>query len=157
MLKEDKLYKIWVYLQAEPLFWITLTLGAYLVGDYLYRKSKLNPLVNPVAISILIVSSALLILDVSYDRYFNGAKFIHFMLGPATVALAIPIYERKNLIIKEIKPIIFSISLLVLNFYILLFLTFFAINNQCIHVFVFYIFDIKLILENVFYLVFPLT
>ena len=52
MAKEDKLYKIWVYLQAEPLFWITLTLGAYLVGDYLYKKSKLNPLVNPVAISI---------------------------------------------------------------------------------------------------------
>src|SRR5210317_1012879 len=78
MLKEDKLYKIWVYLQAEPLFWITLTLGAYLVGDYLYKKSKLNPLVNPVAISILIVSSVLLMLDVSYDRYFNGAKFINF-------------------------------------------------------------------------------
>jgi len=111
MSKEDKLYKIWVYLQAEPLFWITLTLGAFLVGDYLYKKSKLNPLVNPVAISILIVSTVLLTLDVSYDRYFNGAKFIHFMLGPATVALAIPIYEKKDLIFKEIKPIIFSILL----------------------------------------------
>ena len=111
MAKEDKLYKIWVYLQTEPLFWITLTLGAYLVGDYLYKKSKLNPLVNPVAISILIVSSILLFLDISYDRYFDGAKFIHFMLGPATVALAIPIYEKRNLIIKEIKPIIFSIFL----------------------------------------------
>ena len=43
MSKEDKLYKIWVYLQAEPLFWITLTLGAFLVGDYLYKKSKLKP------------------------------------------------------------------------------------------------------------------
>ena len=111
MAREDKLYKIWVYLQAEPLFWITLTLGAYLVGDYLYKKSKLNPLVNPVAISILIVSSVLLFLDVSYDRYFEGAKFIHFMLGPATVALAIPIFEKRNLITKEVKPIIFSICL----------------------------------------------
>ena len=111
MAREDKLYKIWVYLQAEPLFWITLTLGAYLIGDYLYKKSKLNPLVNPVAISILIVSSVLLFLDVSYDRYFEGAKFIHFMLGPATVALAIPIFEKRNLITKEVKPIIFSICL----------------------------------------------
>ena len=111
MAREDKLYKIWVYLQAESLFWITLTIGAYLVGDYLYKKSKLNPLVNPVAISILIVSSVLLLLDVSYDRYFEGAKFIHFMLGPATVALAIPIFEKRNLITKEIKPIIFSICL----------------------------------------------
>ena len=111
MAREDKLYKIWVYLQAESLFWITLTIGAYLVGDYLYKKSKLNPLVNPVAISILIVSSVLLFLNVSYDRYFEGAKFIHFMLGPATVALAIPIFEKRNLITKEIKPIIFSICL----------------------------------------------
>ena len=96
MSEEDKLYKIWVYLQAEPLFWITLTLGAFIIGDYFYKKSKLNPLVNPVAISILIVSSVLLALDVSYDRYFDGAKFIHFMLGPATVSLAIPIYEKKK-------------------------------------------------------------
>ena len=108
MAREDKLYKIWVYLQAEPLFWITLTLGAYLVGDYLYKKSKLNPLVNPVAISILIVSSVLLLLDVSYDRYFEGAKFIHFMLGPATVALAIPIFEKFDY---KRKKIIFSICL----------------------------------------------
>ena len=105
MAREDKLYKIWVYLQAEPLFWITLTLGAYLVGDYLYKKSKLNPLVNPVAISILIVSSVLLFLDVSYDRYFEGAKFIHFILGPATVALAIPIYEKRKAFLTQFIPI----------------------------------------------------
>ena len=134
MAKEDKLYKIWVYLQAEPLFWITLTLGAYLVGDYLYKKSKLNPLVNPVAISILIVSSILLFLDISYDRYFDGAKFIHFMLGPATVALAIPIYEKRNLIIKEIKPIIFSIFLgipfaILITFYLG---KFFGLSNEMI-------------------------
>ena len=46
MLEKSKLYTIWVYLQAEPLFWLTLTIGAYLVGDYLYKKSKLNPLVD---------------------------------------------------------------------------------------------------------------
>ena len=98
MLEKNKLYSIWVYLQAEPLFWLTLTIGSYLVGDYLYKKSKLNPLVNPVAISILLVASILIFTGVSYERYFNGAKFIHFMLGPATVALAIPIYKQINLI-----------------------------------------------------------
>ena len=134
MAREDKLYKIWVYLQAEPLFWIALTLGAYLVGDYLYKKSKLNPLINPVAISILIVSSVLLLLDISYDRYFEGAKFIHFMLGPATVALAVPIYEKRNLITKEIKPIIFSIFLgipfaILITFYLG---KFFGLSNEMI-------------------------
>ena len=98
MLEKNKLYTIWVYLQAEPLFWLTLTIGAFLVGDYLYKKSKLNPLVNPVAISILLVASILIATGISYERYFNGAKFIHFMLGPATVALAIPIYKQIHLI-----------------------------------------------------------
>ena len=60
MIQKDKLYSIWVYLQAEPLFWLTLTIGSYLVGDYLYKKSKLFPLVNPVAISIFIISLVLI-------------------------------------------------------------------------------------------------
>ena len=60
MIEKDKLYSIWVYLQAEPLFWLTLTIGSYLIGDYLYKRSKLFPLVNPVAISIFIVSLVLI-------------------------------------------------------------------------------------------------
>ena len=84
-------YEIWVYLQAEPLFWLTLTVGSYLLADYIYRASGLFPLLNPVAISILFVSSSLIIFDIDYERYLNnGAKFIHFLLGPATVALAVP-------------------------------------------------------------------
>ena len=111
MIEKNKLYNIWVYLQAEPLFWLTLTIGAFLIGDYFYKKSKLNPLVNPVAISILIVSGVLIVTDVSYERYFNGAKFIHFMLGPATVALAIPICKQIHLIKKESGSIFISLVL----------------------------------------------
>jgi len=109
MLEKDKLYIIWVYLQAEPLFWLTLTIGCYLIGDFLYKKSKLFPLVNPVAISIFLISIILVFLDVSYERYFDGAQFIHFMLGPATVALAIPIYKQFELVKKETASIIFSL------------------------------------------------
>ena len=111
MIEKNKLYNIWVYLQAEPLFWLTLTIGAFLIGDYFYKKSKLNPLVNPVAISILIVAGVLIVTDVSYERYFSGAKFIHFMLGPATVALAIPIYKQIHLIKKETGSILISLIL----------------------------------------------
>ena len=101
MTNVETLYRIWVYLQTEPLFWLTITIGAFLVGDYLYKKSNINPLVNPVAISILIVSGILLTFGIEYERYFNGAQFIHFLLGPATVALAIPIYNQIKLIQKE--------------------------------------------------------
>ena len=75
-----RLYEIWVYLQAEPLFWLTLTVGSYLLADYIYRASGLFPLLNPVAISILFVCGSLIIFDIDYERYFSGAKFIHFLL-----------------------------------------------------------------------------
>ena len=94
MIDEQKLYSIWIYLQAEPLFWLTLTIGSYLIADFIYRKSNLFPLLNPVAISVLLVSLILIFFNIQYERYFEGAKFIHFLLGPATVALAVPIYKK---------------------------------------------------------------
>ena len=96
-----RLYEVWVYLQAEPLFWLTLTIGCYLFADFLYKSSGLFPLLNPVAISVALVSGCLIIFDVEYERYFNGAKFIHFLLGPATVALAIPIYLNWRVVSTE--------------------------------------------------------
>jgi predicted murein hydrolase (TIGR00659 family) len=101
MIEIERLYKVWVYLQAEPLFWLTLTIAAYIFGNFIYKKSDLNPLLNPVAISIFIVSFCLITFKVDYQRYFQGAQFIHFMLGPVTVALAVPIYNQLNLIIEE--------------------------------------------------------
>ena len=62
MIDEQKLYSIWIYLQAEPLFWLTLTIGSYLIADFIYRKSNLFPLLNPVAISVLLVSLILIFL-----------------------------------------------------------------------------------------------
>jgi len=98
MTDQQRLYEIWVYLQAEPLFWLTLTIGAYLAGDFVYRRTGLFPLFNPVALGIVIVSVVLLLFGVQYERYFAGAKFIHFLLGPATVSLAFPIYRKWALI-----------------------------------------------------------
>jgi predicted murein hydrolase (TIGR00659 family) len=72
-----------------PLFAITLTLGAYLLGVEIYKRLR-NPLANPVLIAIVIIGVTLRVLHLSYQDYFTGAQFIHFLLGPATVALAIP-------------------------------------------------------------------
>ena len=109
MIDEQKLYSIWIYLQAEPLFWLTLTIGSYLIADFIYRKSNLFPLLNPVAISVLLVSLILIFFNIQYERYFEGAKFIHFLLGPATVALAVPIYKKWDLIVSNSKAIIISL------------------------------------------------
>ena len=111
MIDQQKLYYIWIYLQAEPLFWLTLTIGSYLIADFIYRKFNLFPLLNPVAISVLLVSLILIIFNIQYERYFDGAKFIHFLLGPATVALAIPIYRKWDLIVLNSKAIFVSLIL----------------------------------------------
>lgn len=72
-----------------PLFALVLTLGAYLFGVEVQKRVR-NPLANPVLIAIVIIGVTLRLMHLSYQAYFTGAQFIHFMLGPATVALAIP-------------------------------------------------------------------
>jgi predicted murein hydrolase (TIGR00659 family) len=72
-----------------PLFALALTLGAYLFGVEVQKRLR-NPLANPVLIAIVIIGVTLHLLHLSYHDYFTGAQFIHFLLGPATVALAIP-------------------------------------------------------------------
>ena len=85
---------IWVYLAASPLLHLALTLVAYRAGYFLYRRQRFNPLFNPVLIAIVIVVSILLATGTSYQTYFQGAQFVHFLLGPATVALAVPLYRQ---------------------------------------------------------------
>ncbi|MGO8951833.1 MAG: LrgB family protein [Rhodomicrobium sp.] len=85
---------IWVYLAASPLLHLTLTLVAYSVGYAIYRRRRFNPLFNPVLIAVLLVVTILLFTRTSYATYFQGAQFVHFLLGPATVALAVPLYRQ---------------------------------------------------------------
>lgn len=85
--------EIWVYLSGNPLFALVLTLSAYWLGLTLYERSERNPIANPVLIAVLIVASVVSLLDIPYKKYFEGAQFVHFLLGTATVSLAIPIYK----------------------------------------------------------------
>lgn len=91
---ETDLAQIWVYLSASPLLGLTVTLVAYLIGVRLYVLSKANPVVNPVAIAIVLIIAYLFISGTSFDAYFEGAQFVHFLLGPATVAFAVPLYQQ---------------------------------------------------------------
>jgi len=85
---------IWVYLAQKPLTGLTLTLAAYVIGDLLYQKSGKHPLLNPVPIAIAVIALLLWTTGIPYEDYFEGAQFVHFLLGPATVALAIPLYQQ---------------------------------------------------------------
>lgn len=88
------IHDIWVYLSSSPLLHLTMTLVAYQVATFIYARGGHNPLLNPVLIAILLVVSVLVATGTTYDQYFAGAQFVHFLLGPATVALAIPLYRQ---------------------------------------------------------------
>ncbi|MEF2073317.1 LrgB family protein [Consotaella aegiceratis] len=85
---------IWVYLAASPLLSLTLTLAAYLASLFVYEKSGRMALFHPLLLSIVVIVTVLMLTGTSYDTYFEGAQFVHFLLGPATVALAVPLYRQ---------------------------------------------------------------
>jgi predicted murein hydrolase (TIGR00659 family) len=85
---------IWVYLSASPLLHLTLTLVAFQAGSWIYRRAGMNPLLNPVLLAVLAIVAILVSTGTPYPKYFEGAQFVHFLLGPATVALAIPLYRQ---------------------------------------------------------------
>lgn len=91
---EPALAEIWVYLSTSPLLGLTITLVAYSVAHRVYVFTNANPLLNPVVTAIVLLIVVLRLTGTSYADYFAGAQYVHFLLGPATVALAIPLYEQ---------------------------------------------------------------
>ena len=106
---EAPIRDVWVYLSASPLLHLTLTVLAYLAGDWIFRKSGQRAFFNPVLLSILFLVSVLWLSETNYETYFAGAQFVHFMLGPATVALAVPLYRNCANIRRLWLPILVSI------------------------------------------------
>jgi len=86
---------LWVYLAATPLFGLTATLGVYVAASALYERLDRAPWANPVLCSVVVLALLLEATGTPYPVYFSGAQFIHFLLGPAVVALAWPLWQRR--------------------------------------------------------------
>jgi predicted murein hydrolase (TIGR00659 family) len=96
---------VWVYLHTQPLLWLAATLAAYASGAALHQRARRNPAVNAVAIAVILLVAILLGTGTSYATYFEGAQFVHFLLGPATVALAVPMFRNRHLVARSAMPI----------------------------------------------------
>jgi predicted murein hydrolase (TIGR00659 family) len=105
----DNPFSLWVYLSQSPLLWLTVTLVVYAIADAVSLATQRHPLVNPVLHSIWIIGAFLLATGTSYSTYFAGAQFVHFLLGPATVALAVPLYENRKLVVASILPMLVAL------------------------------------------------
>ncbi len=101
--------EIWVYLSGSPLFALILTLTAYQIGSVLYQKTDKYPLANPVAIAVILVAVVLYLVDMPYQKYFEGAQFVHFLLGTATVSLAVPIYRGIAVLKTRLIPLMIAL------------------------------------------------
>jgi putative effector of murein hydrolase len=98
-------FSLWVYLSSMPLWWLTLTLVVWVTADGLATASGKNPLINPVLVSVIAISLVLLLTRTSYEQYFAGAQFLHFLLGPAIVAIAVPLYTNRALVKAYLVPL----------------------------------------------------
>ena len=99
-----------VYLSQSPLLWLTVTLLVYAIADAVSLATHRNALANPVLHSIWIIGAFLLLTGTSYTTYFGGAQFVHFLLGPATVALAVPLYENRKTVLAAILPMLVGLA-----------------------------------------------
>jgi predicted murein hydrolase (TIGR00659 family) len=98
--------EIWSYLAGTPLIWLTATLIAYAIGDAAAQAAGRAPLVNPVLIAVALLAGLLWVSDTPYPVYFEGAQFVHFLLGPATVALALPLWGARSQLRRAWVPVL---------------------------------------------------
>lgn len=100
--------ELWVYLSATPLFGLTATLVVYVIARAAYQRAHHAPWANPVLWSVVVLAALLTLSGTPYPTYFSGAQFIHFLLGPAVVALAWPLWQRRAELRLRVAPIAVS-------------------------------------------------
>jgi predicted murein hydrolase (TIGR00659 family) len=104
------LYHAWVYLQSGPLFGLTATLLAWQGASWLDQRVRHAFWSNPIVLAIAALAMVLIATGTPYRSYFNGAQYVQFLLGPATVALAVPMYANLPTMRRNIVPILVSMT-----------------------------------------------
>jgi len=96
-------------LQMSELTAIVLTLGSFQLGLWFYQKSKRFILLHPVIIGGICIAAFLNYYSISYDHYKESSRLFYFLLGPATVALAIPLFQEFHHIRKLSKTVLITV------------------------------------------------
>jgi predicted murein hydrolase (TIGR00659 family) len=100
--------ELWLYLSATPLFGLTATLSVYVGAHALYIRLGQAPWANPVLWTVVVLALLLQATGTPYPTYFSGAQFIHFLLGPAVVALAWPLWQRRAELRRRALPLLLA-------------------------------------------------
>jgi predicted murein hydrolase (TIGR00659 family) len=100
--------ELWVYLSTTPLFGLTATISVYVAMHAVYVRLQHTPWANPVLWTVVVLALLLAATDTPYPTYFSGAQFIHFLLGPAVVALAWPMWQRRAELRRRWLPLLLA-------------------------------------------------
>jgi predicted murein hydrolase (TIGR00659 family) len=103
-------FTLWVYLATTPLLWLTVTLVTWLIADGIAKAFGRHPAINPVLIAVVIIGLILALSDTPYSVYFEGAQFVHFLLGPAIVSIAVPLYRHFDLVKENLLPMMVALA-----------------------------------------------
>lgn len=95
-------------LSDSVFFGVAISIAAFWIGDKIRQKWKL-PILNPLLIATVIVIAVLLLFDIDYETYNQGAQYITFLLTPATICLAVPLYRQIEVLKKNVAAIVISI------------------------------------------------
>ncbi len=104
----NRMAELWSSFSQMPLLWLSVTLVIYQAAVWAYRRTLIAWL-NPVLTSILAIVALLLLTGTPYADYFESVQLIHLLLGPATVALAIPLYTQVRKLRRLLGPILGSL------------------------------------------------
>ena len=97
------------YIHSTPLTWLIATLVAFKFGIIVYEKFNKHTLLQPIIIAYVILLSLIIYTNTSFEEYFKSVEIIHFFLGPATVALALPLYKNLKYVKSLFIPIVFTL------------------------------------------------
>lgn len=101
-------------LESSVFFGVFISLSSYIFGMWLKKKTRCS-LANPLLVSIILVIAVLSLFKISYQSYTKGAEIINYLLTPATICLAVPLYQQVELLKKNWKAVIAGISAGVLS------------------------------------------
>lgn len=101
----------WARFAASPLLWLGVTLAAYLIAQWLYRRSGGNPLLIPVLTAVALVIGVLWLSGTPYPVYAQGTQLLTLLVGPATVALAVPLFGHRARLKAIWRPLCIALAI----------------------------------------------
>ncbi|WP_286239730.1 LrgB family protein [Neptuniibacter halophilus] len=97
---------LWQHFQSQPITWLVVTLVVFLLASWLNSRAGKTPFLHPVLLSLSLIILLLYLTNTDYPTYMQGGQYLHLLLGPAVVALAVPLYDHLATVRRMLVPLL---------------------------------------------------